>query len=290
MKRILVPVDFSAHTDISCQYALQMAFITGAEIILFHSFSDQFYYSDGGLSTGFESGLMMNDEIIMDLYNQKKTRLDRIAKELTGRILKNDMPGIEISCRMDSGDPELQILQVTKEINPDLIVMGSGGIGKKGLLAGSVARSIIDHTEIPVIAVPDVKKIPVLKNIAYMTTFDLADLNVIPGIDALLSSFTVNIYCLHLTKNNLLSENTEKMKVHSEKLAPINHDGRISFHVLAIDHEEEILQNFLADNQIGLICFIPHKRHMFEDLFYQGIKKEDLFETRIPILAVRPSL
>jgi nucleotide-binding universal stress UspA family protein len=283
-------VDFSAHTDISCQYALMISLVTGAEIILFHSFFDQFYYSDGGLSTGFESGLMMNDEIILDLYNQKKARLDRITKELNNRILKNGKAGKVISARMDSGDPEVQILQVAKEINPDLIVMGSGGIGKKGLLAGSVARRIIDHTEIPVIAVPDIKKIPQIKNIAYMTTFDLADLNVIPGIDSLLASFKVNIYCLHLSKNSPVSEDTEKMNVHSEILAPINHDGRISFHVLKIDHEEEVLQNFMTEHQIGLIAFIPHKRHMFEDLFYQGIKKEDLFETRTPILAVRPSL
>jgi hypothetical protein len=66
-------------------------------------------------------------------------------------------------------------------------------------------------------------------------------------------------------------------------------DGRISFHLLENDHEKETLLNFIHDNQISLIAFIPHKRNIFRNLFYQGITKEDLFQTRIPIMAVRPA-
>jgi nucleotide-binding universal stress UspA family protein len=289
MKRILVPVDFSAHSEISCQYALGLAVATGAEIILFHSFFDQFYYSDGGLATGFESGLMMTDEIILDLYNQKKSMLDKIAGQMNAQLQKEGISGISISTRLDSGDPQVQIIQATSQIKPDIIIMGSAGLGKKGLMAGSVARRIIEHTDLPVIAVPANRNTAPLQNIAYMTTFDSGDLSVIPVIDNLFSAFRTNIFCLHLTKEEPDPQASGNMINLSDKLLPLNQEGRITFHILKIDHEREVIGNFMNDHQISLIAFIPHKRNIFESLFYQGITKEDLFHTKIPVLAVKPS-
>src|SRR5512145_2039625 len=127
MKKILVPVDFSKHTSVSSRYALQLAQVFGAEIILFHSFFDQFYYSDGGLSTGFESGLLMTDEIIMDFYKQKEMTLQELAKVLNSEIPKEKAGRIKISCRMESGNPEIQIINAINQLKPDMIVMGSGG-------------------------------------------------------------------------------------------------------------------------------------------------------------------
>ncbi len=44
----------------------------------------------------------------------------------------------------------------------------------------------------------------------------------------------------------------------------------------------------MDENKIDLIAFIPHKRNILKNLFYQGITREDLFLTRIPIMAVKP--
>ena len=288
MKRILVPVDFSTHTNVSCRYAIDISRSARTEIILFHSFFDQFYYSDGGFSTGFESGIMMTDEIILDLYKQKEKKLNDLVEELTSNLNEEVTSNITISCRMESGNPEVQIIHALEQLNPDLIVMGSSGMGKKGILAGSVARRIIDSTQIPVIAVPEMEKNPVLKNIAYMTTFNPGDVQVIQEIDRILSAFQVNIFCLHLTGSDPDAAALMKMNSLSDNQAVKNFEGRISFHVLENDQEKETLQNFISSNQISLIAFIPRKRNIFKNLFYQGITRNDLFQTQIPILAVRP--
>jgi len=39
MKKILVPVDFSGHTEITCKYAMELAKAYSAEIHIFHTFS-----------------------------------------------------------------------------------------------------------------------------------------------------------------------------------------------------------------------------------------------------------
>jgi len=288
MKRILVPVDFSTHTNISCRYALQIAVASGAEIILFHSFFDQFYYSDGGMSTGFESGILMTDEIILDFYKQKEKKLHELAAALNSSLSEVKSAGVNISCLMESGNPEVQILSAIGQLSPDLIIMGSGGMGKKGLMAGSVARRIIDHTEIPVIAIPEQGKLPEIKNVAYMTTFDPDDIKVIANIEALLAPFSVKIFFLHLSQSDPDPEAQQNMDRLRENQALKTFEGRISFHLSAYYRDKEYLQNFMSENQISLIAFIPHKRNIFKNLFYQGITREDLFQTSIPIMAVRP--
>jgi nucleotide-binding universal stress UspA family protein len=289
MKKILVPVDFSTHTNISCEYALQISKASGAEIILFHSFFDQFYYSDGGLSTGFESGIMMTDELILDFYKQKERKLHELAGELRMILAREEKMELKIKCRMESGNPEVQIIRAIDDLKPDVIVMGSGGMGKKGMMAGSVARRIINHTSIPVIAVPDMDRFVEINNIAYMTAFDPDDMTVLPQINTMLSCFRPNIFCLHLLKNETEGESLKKLNDLEGNKALKDLEGKISFHTLKNDHRKETVKHFIAVHQIGLVAFIPHKRNVFQNLFYQGITREELFQMQIPIMAVRPA-
>lgn len=289
MDRILVPVDFSSHTAISCQYALSVAKKTGAEIILFHSFFDQIYFSDGGFSTSFESGIMLTDEIILDFYRQKEAKLKGIAEELKAGLIQPGESTVKCTCRMESGDPEVQIMSAIDRFKPDLIIMGSGGMGKKGLLSGSVARRIIDHTNLPVIAVPGMAEVLPVKNVVYMTAFDQADSDVISVIDSLLEPFRIKIFCLHILKNDKDTISKQKMNDLAGQLSLKNMGERVTFNILTDNQEHEALRDFLEEHNIDLIAFIPHKRNIFKNIFYQGITKDDLFLTRIPILAVRES-
>ncbi len=259
MKKILVPVDFSSHTDISCHYALSIAKDTGAELILFHSFFDQVYFTDGGFSTSFESGIMLTDEIILDFYKQKESLLKSIVDGLLSSLNPEDREQIKISSYMESGDPEVQIISAIQKHKPDLIIMGSTGMGKKSIFSGSVARRIIDHTNIPVLAVPAGADKGKIHNIAYMSVFDKNDPEAIRDIEALFSGFDFNLIILHI--------NTDQDK----------------------NEQFDMLRQSLVKNNIDLIAFIPHKRNAFMNLFHRGITREDLFLTQIPILATRPA-
>ena len=290
MKRILVPVDFSQHTGISCQYARAIAETSGAEIILFHSFFDQLYYSGAGINSGgFESGIMLPDEIIVEFQKQKESRLLGLANDLKSNISQSTGSNVKVSYRMGIGDPEVQILQVIDEIQPDLIILGSGGMGKKSLLSGSVARRIMNTVNTPVIAVPDLDEATPIRNVAYMTTFNPSDYEVITKIDFLLHIFHVNFFCLHLSDENERADSKQKMNDMANSQIPQVLNGRISFHVLADEDQQEALRIFLDKHKIDLVAFIPHKRNILKNIVFQGLTKEDLFLTRIPILAVKPS-
>lgn len=287
MKKILVPVDFSPHTQVSCQYAYSLAGSIDAEIILFHSFFDQLYFSDGGFTTGFESGIMLTDEIILDFYKQKEQKLNDIARQLQESNGQENRSKVKVICRMESGDPEIQIINAIEQMDPDLIVMGSAGMGKKRLFSGSVARRIIDHVSIPVIAVPEQARPTPLKNIVYMTAFDPDDEEVIIDIDSLLAPMNCTFNCVHLLTDDNLADVNENMNKLSGMQALDILSGRIYFHILEYDNQLEKLKLFIDEQKIDLIAFIPHKRNPLKNLFFQGITREDLFLTHIPVMAVK---
>ncbi|MFO7613243.1 MAG: universal stress protein [Bacteroidales bacterium] len=288
MRKILVPVDFSNHTAPSIRYARNISRVTGAEIILFHSFFDQLYFSDGGFVTGFESGMMLTDEIIRDFYRQKEEGLQKLADELiTGSGEKGDA-GIKVSTKIENGDPEVQIMQTIGQVNPDLIVMGSGGMGKKSLLSGSIARQIINNAKIPVIAVPELEEIRPIGHVAYMTNFDSGDRQAILKLESVLAGFRLEIHCIHLgqqTGNEITVTRLQEL-AGCEDLK--NMKSPVSFHLLDAPDMQEALKNYITTNKISLIAFIPHKRHIIKNLLYQGLTKEDLFLTQTPVLAIQP--
>jgi len=182
----------------------------------------------------------------------------------------------------------VQIMNAITQLNPGLIIMGAGGMGKKGLLSGSVARRIIDHAKIPIIAVPDLEAAPSISRVVYMTNFNEADSDVILNIDAILSHFHVNIFCLHLLKDDNKDDAKQKIDNLSKNQFLKKLEGRISFHILDTKNQQVTLREFMEEYKIDLIAFIPHKRNILKNIFYQGITREDLFLTRIPIMAIKP--
>jgi hypothetical protein len=144
----------------------------------------------------------------------------------------------------------------------------------------------MDHTPIPVIAVPEAADFLGLSSILYMTNFDPSDPLAISGIDALFHPLIFQIQCIHISTSKsevIARENIEKL---TRKDLPIRRETSISFQVITGQDPQETLGAFLEDFPTDLIAFIPHKRNFFRNLSRQSLTKEDLFLTRIPILAI----
>jgi nucleotide-binding universal stress UspA family protein len=287
MKKILVPVDFSNHTDISCTYALSIAKITGAAITLFHSFFDQVYFSDGGFTTGFETGVMLTDEIVIDFYKQKENHLRDLANRMKARFEKENNKDITVDYLIESGDPQVQILSAIQKINPDLIIMGSGGIGKKRFLTGSVSKKTMDHTDVPVVALPEIKQFLGMKNILYMTGLDKSDADILTKIFHLFQDFEPYVHCLHLNLSHQDNEAENLMKALSANKKLERFMDSCAFSVIDSRDVSRTLHEFARDNNIHMIAFIPHRHNIFRKMFSQDLTKKDLFMTNIPIMALQ---
>jgi nucleotide-binding universal stress UspA family protein len=286
MEKILVPVDFSDHTSISCNYAIELSKVTHAEIILFHSFFEQIYFSDGGFATGFESGIMLTDEIILDFYKQKEKQLNDLANKIRNNTRNTEGSPINVTAMIETGDPQIQILNIITKISPDLVIMGSSGLGKKGFLSGSVSKRVIDHSQTPSMAIPENTRAKQPRNILYVTDIEQNDVGALKKLAHLFTDFKCEFHCLHLNVNDKDSDSENQMLELSKKDFFQDSIEGYTFKILSCHHPRRSLIEYITENEIDLIAFIPHRKNFFSIFTRQDLSKEDLFETGLPILAV----
>jgi len=285
MKKILVPVDFSPNTDMSCNYAIKLAQDHDCEVVLFHSFFEQIYFSDGGFATGFESGIMLTDDIILDFYKQKEESL-REKKEELERRTKEEGIALNISSIIETGDPQHQILNLIGKITPDIVVMGSSGMGKKSFLTGSVCKRVMDNCDTPVMAIPDIRQYLGVSTILYTTDIQQDDISALQKIFSLFGPENIHVHCLHLNLEKSDQKSLQMMEglKMNAKLDSIR--NRISFEVLSCKDPKKCLKEYIKAQQVQLIAFVPHKKNFFTIFTRQNLSKEDLFLTGLPILGI----
>ncbi|MCG6966596.1 MAG: universal stress protein [Chromatiaceae bacterium] len=147
---ILVPVDFSAHSEAALVFAAKLAECLPAKLVVLH------VVHDPGEMPGYYSKLV------------KKKRIDRIpdiAKDVFDDFMKDvvrehqDLKAIrKAENLMVIGLPVTRILQVTEKLEPILVVMGSQGrTGLKHLFLGSKAEQVVQLCPAPVTIVKQKK-------------------------------------------------------------------------------------------------------------------------------------
>ena len=95
-----------------------------------------------------EQYLITHGKSIPDVLSPEAT------KDLEGILTKLQAAGFSCEYVAASGAPETVILDVAKDKQVDLIALGTHGRrGLSHLFLGSVAESVVRHTELPVVTV-----------------------------------------------------------------------------------------------------------------------------------------
>lgn len=140
MKRILVAVDGSEGANRAVRFAARLAKATGATLELLHVYD---------APTAAQLGLRALSKTEMH------ERSERIAHGSVAAAEQAVGGLVEARHHASIGHPEREILTRADEIDADLIVLGSRGLGQlEGILMGSVSRRVLAHATRPVTVVP----------------------------------------------------------------------------------------------------------------------------------------
>ncbi|HZX61663.1 MAG TPA: universal stress protein [Bacteroidales bacterium] len=287
MKKILVPVDFSGHTDIACTYALEIAGRGGAVIRLFHTYSDQFIIADSSFPDAIDMSTMYNEELLKEVFHQSEKKMEYLQADLEEKIKKNNWKNIEFQVTLVGGEIESELNDLCKEFHPDLVVMGTRGTGKTLNMWGRVSTHIINHSKIPVLTVPDIKKFRGFQKI--MLAADLSGKNEdsVRKIFFLFSDFQFHLNCIHFLIKEDKSEENVKMEKLRELFEKEEKSGKISFEMVEVLTDKQTMINQVIESQsIDLIAFQPHKHGVFNTLFTRKITKKNFQATNVPLLAL----
>nr|WP_199001776.1 universal stress protein [Flavobacterium sp. ASV13] len=140
MKRILVPTDFSEHAEDALKVASQIARKNDSEIIILHM---------------LELPSQMNDAILGGASIPETMLFMKKANEMLDEVSSRPyLDNIQVTEIVKIDKPIHGIIQVTKDYNADLIIMGShGSSGVEELLIGSNTEKVVRNSEIPVLVI-----------------------------------------------------------------------------------------------------------------------------------------
>lgn len=134
---ILVPTDFSTHSEVAAAKAKQLAIVFGARITVLHVVD---YVPPGYISIE-----------LPPQFSSEERLLDRargVLNEWVGAV------GLDGATQvLTTGSPKSEVLRTAREYEVDLVVMGTAGVrGLHGLL-GSTTNAVIHNAPCDILSV-----------------------------------------------------------------------------------------------------------------------------------------
>jgi nucleotide-binding universal stress UspA family protein len=140
-KKILVPLDGSAPSLDAAKQAIEIAAALGSKVTFLHVLPTLGAYINLPRLYASES----YNQLIKEFNAQGETILAEVMKKI-------DLQGVTVDTKLESGDPAMKIIEVSREEQYDLIVIGNRGLsGAKEVLLGSVSSRVADHAPCPVL-------------------------------------------------------------------------------------------------------------------------------------------
>ena len=276
MKKIIVPVDFSEHSEFALKAAAKLAKQYNSELLILHM-------------------LEMSDLMLTaseGLQDQKAVFFIKLAEKKFEDFLKKDyLKGITVT-------PLIKHFKVFSEVNDvainhsaDLIVMGShGSSGLMEFFVGSNTEKVVRHAQIPVLVVK--KDLPEVNFRTAVFASDFSKDSIAAYIKAsnLLNKMNTKMYLLHVNlPNDRFKSSTEIEKIVAEFLNKA--DGNLEKmdivnYICDYTVEEGIL-NF--SNKVGadLIVIPTHGRKGLAHFFEGSISEDVANHATLPVMTFK---
>ena len=139
MKKILVPIDFSEHSEYALEVAAQLARKYNAEIVALHMM-------------GLSEAVLTKDE--SNEVMEAMFYLQLAKKRFTEFLDKDYLNGINVQSTVQNYKIFSEIDKVAQDYEVDLIVMGShGSSGLRDVFVGSNTEKVVRSSSVPVLVI-----------------------------------------------------------------------------------------------------------------------------------------
>jgi nucleotide-binding universal stress UspA family protein len=136
LKKVLVPTDFSAASELALRYGKEMAKTFRATLYVLHVADDPVLFA-----------VTTSSEYRAEAVSASNVKLEQLIRGSVG-----DMEHVELLSKCGSAASE--IIDFVKDEQIDLVVMGSHGHGAiASMLLGNVAEHVVRHSLCPVMTV-----------------------------------------------------------------------------------------------------------------------------------------
>ncbi len=275
MKKIIVPIDFSKHSEYALKVAADIARKHNAELMLLHM-------------------LDISDQMISITESTKRRELMFFMQLATKRLEeftdKKYLKELNVTAVIKHYKVFEEIDKAAQEVNADLIVMGSrGASGFKGFLLGSNTEKVVRTSEIPVLVVKNKIKEFLPGTIVFASDFDTENLEAFQKLKHFAKAFDAKIKLVYVNTPNARFRSTSEIR---EQMRQFLSAAKISSHsedlVIYNDYSVEdgirnAAQNLLAD----MISIPTHGRKGIAKILAGSVSEDVANHVELPVMTIK---
>ncbi len=277
MDKILVTTDFSTNSKAGLRFAIQLASQHKYELTFFHS-----YY--------IMKPSTWNDETF-EAY--EKEEADKILKKLNQfveSVYKNQrVVARNIKCIIKrSVSTDSNIWEYARDNKYSFICISTRGAGTVQKILGTNTSNLINHSTVPVIAIPHNYRPRKISNILYAS--DLVNLEIeLKNVVAFAKPIKAKVELLHYTSPLVTIPDSKLIEIIVKKLSKYD----IKLNIKNTDFAETMIFNIETaikkTKPSMMIMFTEQNRSLFQRIFVSSKSAEYSFNAKVPLLVFNKS-
>ena len=274
MKRILFPTDFSEVATNAFVYALELAKLVQAEVLVLHSY-DLIPMDDQFFPENFNE---IYDSVELANFEQFKEEIPKLRAIME----EHQMEHLKLTHRLMEGDLTANVKKSIEEDKIDYLVMGTSDVGEwEAPFAGSHSGSVILGLDIPMFCVPFGVKFKAVKNIGYVNHYTPKDKEALVAVLDIAKRINATVKSLYVrTSKSEMDAETKKSWEESFSQEPI------AFFEVRNDEIKQMTLDFVSRHEIDVLAMLTYKKNIFEGMFVPNYAKDNASGIKIPILVI----
>ncbi|HZW62226.1 MAG TPA: universal stress protein [Flavobacteriaceae bacterium] len=274
MNKIIVPVDFSKHSEYALEAAAILAKQRHSEILVLHMLE----LSDGILTTA-------------DAESQAKSVFFlKLAEKRFEAFLKKDyLQGIQVTPIVKHYKVFSEVSEVAKEHKASLIVMGSHGTsGLNELFVGSNTERVVRNAELPVLVIKNKPQKLQFNNVVFACDFSNEVIDVYKKAKAMFPQATFNTLYVNLPTDQFKSTSEiDALVAGFFNKANGNLDALQTMNFVSDYSVERGVLNFANKIKADLIITPTHGRKGIAHFFEGSISEDIANHAILPVMTFK---
>jgi nucleotide-binding universal stress UspA family protein len=276
IRSILIPYDFSETADLSLEHAIFMAKLMQADITLLHivetvSFTSAISHALSGFEKKIETAT-----------NEK---LELLAKEIHMKS------GISLKVRTEVGRIYKKICQVAREIDADIIVMGThGSSGYQKFSVGTNTSRVVQEAPCPVISVQTHAKGVGVKRMVLPIDESHESRQKVPFAVALAKCYDSHIFIVGLV-NFSGTDLVRKFKIKVEQVEEYIASHELSYETRFVEGTDLATMTMKAAEDINadLLVIMTEQQPSITGFLLGTYATKVVNGSKVPVLSIHPT-
>lgn len=275
MKTIIVATDFSASALNAARYAASLSKqLNLRQIVLYHSYelpiATEIPFPE------YQDDHALHEKSIASLLNLKSAIADFCAEDTLITMATDDSP---ITAALDL---------LSKQYPESFVAIGITG-KSRGLTAliGSNTISIVKHSKIPVLVVPNESNYSMIKNVVLSCDLkDVTKCSPVLTIKEFVHALNAKLFLLNVDHNEAQHFNPDTI-AEQYNLHTLWDDETPEYHYTDNPDISLGIMEFAKQQQSGIVIIIAKTYGFFEGLFHKSVTRKLALNTQLPLLILK---